>query len=116
MNKVFKLNYKSGPHGDECSTYEIKIFGKQTLQDFLNALDENEYGTVYIEVPNPETYNLPYASEKERYKDIKINYIKGKSVTFKSVYEDYLDKFIDNSYNNWANGGWGCMNYWIKLK
>ncbi len=116
MNKVFKLKYKSGPHGDACTTYDVELFGEQTLQDFLYALDKQEWGAVNIIVPNPETYNLSYAAEHEKYMEIEIEYKNGIVITPKSEYWVWLDKVIDNNYNNWANGGWSCMNYWIKIK
>ncbi len=116
MNKVFKLKYKSGPHGDECSSYEVEILGKHTLQDFLMSLNKNEFGNVYIIVPNPETYNLLYASERERYMEIKISYKNGLPTSLKSEYDNWLNKTIDNYYSNFAYGGWGAMDYWIKIK
>jgi len=115
MNKVFKLVYKSGPHGDECSSYEVKFFGQQTLQDLLNALDEREWGLVKVRIPNPETFNLPYATEREKYMDLTIEYKHGKIITPREKYAYLLDKVIDNNYSNFANGGWSLMNYWIKV-
>ena len=119
MNKIFKLVYKSGPHGDQCTTYNVKFLNSNvTLEDFLKNIVDNtsEWGTVYLKVPNSETYNLPYATENEKYKEIKIEYKYGKIITDRSEFSYYLDLYIDQDYKNmFANGGWSCMDYFIKI-
>lgn len=73
MKGIFNSIYKSGPHGDECTTFTVKFNGEQTLQNFLNSLNDKEWGTVYVEIPNSKTYNLPYATENEKYMQIKLS-------------------------------------------
>ena len=118
-NKIFKLVYKSGPHGDECTTYYIKFLeNKVTLSDFLQEVKniDQEWGTIYLDVPNVKTYDLPYATESERYKEIKIEYKYGNIITDRSEFSSYLDLYIDQDYKNmFANGGWSYMNYFIKI-
>lgn len=119
MNKVFELKYKSGPHGDACTTYDI-IFKKDNvkLYEFLEDLPTNECGTIYISILNPLTAKLDYATKDEKYKELKIEYNNGEYKTEgdKVTSLPNLYKNIDLEYNSWANGGWGSMSYWIMLK
>lgn len=119
MDKIYDLKYKSGPHGDECTTYYIVLYKDNiTLQDFINAIIKNnlnEWGTIYVKVKDPELTKLDYLAPSEQYKEIKIEY--GQQIkTPRSEYLRYIDKYIDKSYNNWANGGWGYMSFNIKLQ
>ena len=117
MNEVFKLEYKSGPHGDACTTYTIHLLKSHvTLRDFMGDLPRNEWGCLYIEVINPATVNLPYATEKEKYMEVRVEYKQSLYVCKDNNFNAYLDCEIDTENANWANGGWGCMDYWIKLK
>lgn len=112
----FELIYKSGPHGDACTTYTLKIKEGTTLKDFLESLDQQEWGKVSVNAPDPETFDLPYATKDEKYKNIDIEYNNGKILTPLEEYSSILDFKIDLDYNNWANGGWSCMDYWIRIK
>ena len=116
MDKVFELVYKSGPHGDACTTYTLKIKEGTTLKDFLKSLNPQEWGEVRVNIPDPETSNLPYATESEKYKNIDIEYKYGKILKTSEDFTELLNCQIDLDYNNWANGGWSCMDYWIKIK
>ena len=31
-------------------------------------------------------------------------------------HSELLDKYIDMNANNWANGGWTAMSFWINIK
>lgn len=112
----FELIYRSGPHGDACTTYTLKIKEGTTLKDFLESLDSREWGKVRVNTPDPETFNIPYATKDEKYKNVDIEYKNGKIITPLEVYSSLLDFKIDLEYNNWANGGWSCMDYWIRIK
>ena len=119
MNKVFKLKHVSGPHGDECSTYDI-IFLKDNvkLYEFLEDLDPNEWGTIRLKVLNPITAKLDYATEDEKYDDIHFDYNRGeyKHEEDRMICAPYLYKDIDMEYHSWSNGGWSMMGYWLKIK
>lgn len=112
----FELVYKSGPHGDACTTYTLKIKEGTTLKDFLESLDSQEWGQVRVNTPDPETSNIPYATKDEKYKNVDIEYKNGKILKASEDFTKLLNYQIDLDYNSWANGGWSCMNYWIRIK
>lgn len=119
MNNIFELKYKSGPHGDACTSYDI-IFLKDNvkLYEFLESIPKNEWGTIHFKVLNLFTVKLDYATEDEKYDELRAEYNNGnyKHEEDKMICLPYLYKNIDLDYNSWANGGYGSMNYWIKIK
>lgn len=119
MNTIFKLNHVSGPHGDECSTYDIEFLKDNvTLYEFLCDLNKAEWGTIRLKVLNPSLAKLDYAMESEKYDEVRINYKNGKykEERDRETCAPYLSNELDLSYRSWANGGWSLMDYWIKLK
>lgn len=121
-NKIYDLKYKSGPHGDECTTYSV-IFYKEdiTLQEFItNVVNNNllEWGSFYIQIKDPELEKLDYLAPNECYSEIEITYKYGE-IHYKTEtkFDNIIwDMYIDANKNNWANGGWSNMDYWIWLK
>ncbi len=133
MNKVFELIYKSGPHGDACTSYTFKFYGEPTLKEFINYVLQNnkdEWGEFYVYYDDPNTPE--YATVDERECEITIDYKYGHiiqtydgnrydkylipSVEFSDLANQMLDKKLDiNWKGNFANGGWSSMSYWIKV-
>ncbi len=117
-NNYFELEQYSGPHGDQTYSYYIKFSEPITVGKFLECICKNkqEFGFVSLLVPNPETYNLDYASENEKLMGIVVRYEYGNITTDKRFWEEYIDCEIDILYKNYANGGWSLMYYWVKIK
>ena len=129
--KIFELKYKSGPHGDECCSYNIK-FNKEiiTVREFLNQLNPEEWGAVRLYVPNPLTWGQDNLAEHELYMEFYIEYKNGVIHNLPKTATKWVnDKIIDTSQDigkyldcvidvnkGWANGGWSCMDYWIFVK
>ena len=110
--KSIELIHKSGPHGDECSSYELKFNEQMTVREFLQKLPEEEWGNVYVNIPNPDTWDCEYAAEHERWMRINISY--AEYGTLKNIpyeFRPYLDSKIDIHKSATAYGGWGCMDY-----
>lgn len=120
MNKVFELVYKSGPHGDACSSYTLKFYGEPTLREFIQHVLEqrnDEWGEFYVHYDDA---NAPeYATVNERERKITIDYKYGhidKICGFSDIVNQILDKKLNiNWEGNYANGGWSSMSYWIKV-
>ena len=119
MDNVYELKYKSGPHGDACTTYDL-IFNKEdiTLREFVkNVIERNpqEWGTFYVSYRDPELVKLPYVAPNEQFSDVNIEYKYGKLITTDK--NEFMDRYIvTDSPKKFANGGWSCMNFWITLK
>lgn len=104
MKKDFELVYESGPHGDQCYSYDIKFNKPVTLQEFLIQLNPEEWGDIEV-----RTIDL---TEVSGYKKIKIQYRNG-NVTKSSPFIDlYTDKIIKSGN---AYGGWSHMTYFLEL-
>lgn len=119
MNKLYELIYHSGPHGDEMTTYNVKFnIENITLRDFIiNVIDNNpqEWGEFYIYCKNKELEKLPYLAENEKYSKVCMEYKYGNFLGTNG-HSELLDKYIDMNANNWANGGWSAMSFWINVK
>jgi len=133
MNKVFELVYKSGPHGDACSSYTIKFNGEPTLREFIASVLENkkdEWGEFYVHYDDVNAPEYATVDERERY--VTIDYKYGNifktydgnrydesltpSIGFTDLINQMLDKkLIVDWKGNYANGGWSSMSYWIKV-
>lgn len=133
MDKVFELVYKSGPHGDCCSSYTLKFYGEPTLREFIQQVLEqrnDEWGEFYVHYDDASAPK--YATVDEREREITIDYKYGhidktydgnrydKSLTPSVGFSDLVNQILDKKLNinwkgNYANGGWSSMSYWIKV-
>lgn len=101
-DNVFKLIHRSGPHADECSTYDLEIGKNVTLAEFLENLDQREWGDVRL---------LINVNEKQTYIDIEYKY--GKITNLPEEALSYMNKVVKSG---WSNGGWSNMDYWLKFE
>lgn len=134
MKNIFKLIYKDGPHGDQMTNYTISFSGEPTLGEFLENVIQNkkdEWGEIYAYYGEYDETNVPKeASEKSKEKFLTIHYKNGqiKEITDGNIYNrcpieftnlikflKFLNKKIDLTHNNWANGGWSYMGYYIQI-
>ena len=119
MKGIFNLIYKSGPHGDECTTYKLEFAPNITLERFINGVisDNLKWGKIYVGYINTNIENFLFATENEKYSWFEIEYKYGRitNISNKSLYNKYKDKIIENNDYNWSNGGWSCMDYWIRF-
>lgn len=113
--KSFELIKTSGPHGDECCSYDIKFNKEMTLKEFLQELHPKEWGYVNVRVPDPSTWNLEYAAEHEKYRIINIEYSHDEIVDMSYDVLQYMNTNIDIEHCT-AYGGWSRMDYNIYLK
>lgn len=123
MDKIYDLKYKSGPHGDACTTYELVFYKENiTLREFIEAVvkgNPKEWGEFYIKYLNPKLANIEWAAEHEKYSECKIEYKYG---TIHYQIETSVEKLVwnmiidTNDKKMFANGGWGSMSYWITIK
>lgn len=104
MKKDFELVYKSGPHGDQCTSYSIKFNKPITLSEFLSQLDSNEWGSVEARTIN--------TSKVSGYDKIKIVYHNGTITEISPFADPYMNAIIKSGS---ANGGWSSMNYYLEL-
>lgn len=93
-DNVFNLVHKDGPHGDQCSSYDIEIGNDITLSEFLEHLNPEEWGKIHLA-------------------DITIKYSNGKITYMPDEALLYMDKVIKSGR---AYGGWSLMDYWIEFK
>lgn len=110
-DNVFKLIHRSGPHGDECSTYDLEIGENVTLSEFLEYLDPQEWGEVRLVLHNTAGLEWIAVNEKEMYIDIEYKY--GKITNLPEEALSYMNKVVKSG---WSNGGWSCMDYWLKFE
>ena len=101
-DNVFKLIHRSGPHSDECSTYDLEINENVTLAEFLEHLDPREWGDVRL---------LIQVNEKQMYIDIEYKY--GKITNLPEEALSYMNQVVKSG---WSNGGWSNMDYWLKFE
>lgn len=115
----FELKYKSGPGGDQCTTYDIVFYKDNvTVREFISfivSINAEEYGEFYVYYTDPKLKDVPYLGKSEKLTKFEVKYKYGKILPF-SVPKEYLDKYIDINANNWANGGWSAMSYWLFTK
>lgn len=100
---VFKLIHRDGPHGDQCSSYDIEIGDNVTLSEFLKHLNPEEWGKVHF-------VEFDYNG---RMININIEYSYGKITNMPDKALPYMNKVIKSGE---ANGGWSLMDYWIKFE
>ena len=103
-DNVFELVHKDGPHGDSCSTYDIKIGENVTLAEFFEHLNPREWGEVHLEIPY---------SKEVRVNRLDIEYNNGRITNMPYEAFLYINKVIKSG---WASGGWSCMIYWIRFE
>ena len=119
MEKIYDLVYKSGPGGDQCTTYDIKFKkDKITVREFIqNVIEWNpsEWGEFYIYWIDPVLRDCPYAGSTEKYTHVEMDYKWGNFLG-SNGHPELLNKYIDVNANNWSNGGWSAMSYTIFLK
>lgn len=120
MKRVFNLKYKSGPHGDEMTTYTLDIMPEVTLETFVTSVisNEQEWGSIRVNYLNTNMENFDCATIDEKYSshfDIEYKYGHVVNISNKSLWNKYKNTILTNNNHNWANGGWSCMNYWIRI-
>ena len=111
-DKVFKLIHKSGPHGDECSTYDLEIGENVKLGEFLAYLDPQEWGQVWLVIQDPRLASVDWLTSNEKQMYIDIEYKYGKITNLPEEALSYMDKVVKSG---WSNGGWSNMDYWLKF-
>ena len=112
-DNVFKLIYRSGPHGDECSTYDLEIGKNVTLSEFLEYLDPQEWGDVRLVIQNPKLESMDWLTLNEKQMYIDIEYKYGKITNLPEEALSYMNKVVKSG---WSNGGWSNMDYWLKFE
>ena len=120
MKGIFNLVYKSGPHGDEMTTYTLGIMPNITLEKFVVGVISNEleWGKIRVHYLDKNMKNFDCATFDEKYSsyfDIKYNYGHIVNITDMSLWDKYRNTMLTNNNYNWANGGWSCMNYYIRI-
>ena len=120
MKGIFNLVYKSGPHGDEMTTYKLGIMPNITLEKFVVGVISNEleWGKIRVHYLDKNMKNFDCATFDEKYSsyfDIKYNYGHIVNITDMSLWDKYRNTMLTNNNYNWANGGWSCMNYCIRI-
>lgn len=121
MKNVFNLKYKSGTHGDACTSYTLDIMTEVTLEKFILSVISNklELGCIRVHYLNTNMENFNCATIDEKYSshfDIKYEHGHIIHITDKSLYNKYKDTVLTNNIHNYANGGWSRMNYWIRIE
>ena len=120
MKGTFNLIYKSVPQGDECISYTLDIMPNITLENFVVAVlsNELEWGKIRVHYMNKNVENFDCATTDEKYSshfDIEYKYGRIEHISDQSLYDKFKDTVLTNNDHNWANGGWSCMNYWIRI-
>lgn len=112
-DNVFKLIHRSGPHSDECSTYDLEIGENVTLAEFLEYLDPREWGDVRLVIQDPKLANVDWLAlnEKKMYVDIEYKY--GKITNLPEEALSYMNKVVKSGR---SNGGWSNMDYWLNFE
>lgn len=112
-DNVFKLIHRSGPHGDACSTYDLKIGENVTLSEFLEYLDPQEWGEVRLVVQDPKLTNVNWLAVNEKQMYVDIKYKDGEITYLPEEALSYMNKVVKSG---WSNGGWSNMDYWLKFE
>ena len=120
MKGIFNLVYKSGPHGDEMTTYTLDIMPNITLEKFVVSVISNEleWGKIRVHYLDKNMKNFDCATFDEKYSlyfDIKYNYGHIVNITDMLLWDKYRNTMLTNNNYNWINGGWSCMNYYIRI-
>lgn len=126
--KLFELIYKSGPHGDQCTTYNVKLFNNTLLADFINDViksNPEEWGSFYVKYPDENNFLLYEKCEIQyKYGKLTKSYYPRTHYNKNAKESDGLEdpfinnlsrKIINSSINNYANGGWSLMNYFLTV-
>ena len=98
---MFELIHISGPHGDCCSNYDVKMDKPYTVREFINEVlisHSGEWGDIRIKAGNIE-----YRDE------VVCEYDHGK---IKTLNEKYLDRIV---LGGTANGGLSAMGYCLRV-
>lgn len=89
-----------GPYGDATSSYEVRIKPGTTVQDFFNDVlaDRREWGCVKIDAyPSRKVMEFRFGNCDD-------------------IDEEFLGQNADVPVKRVrANGGWGCMSYYIEI-
>ena len=112
-DNIFKLIYRSGPHGDECSTYDLEIGENVTLAEFLEYLDPQEWGDVRLVIQDPKLESMDWLAVNEMQMHIDIEYKDGKITNLPEEALSYMNTVVKSG---WSNGGWSRMDYWLKFE
>lgn len=112
-DNVFKLIHRSGPHGDECSTYDLEIGKNVTLAEFLEYLDPREWGNVRLVIQDPKLAPVDWLAMNEKQMYVDIEYKDGKITNLPEEALSYMNKVVKSG---WSNGGWSNMDYWLKFE
>jgi len=120
MKGVFNLKYKSGPHGDACTTYTLDIMPNITLERFVISIISNEleWGRIRVNYLNTNMENFDCATTNEKYSsyfDIEYKYGHIVNITNILLWNKYRNTVLTNNNYNLTNGGWSYMNYWIRI-
>lgn len=98
---MFELIHTSGPHGDCCSNYNVKLKKPCAVREFIDEVLKNhkgEWGDIRI-----KGKDIEYRDE------LVCEYDHGE---IKTLNEKYLDRIV---FGGTANGGWTAMGYYLRV-